>query len=297
MMLNSQWLNTFLTLVDIGHFTQTAEKLYMTQPGVSQHIKKLEAQVGTPLLIRIGKRFELTAAGETLYRYGLKRLEEENSVLSSLQEDDAHQGECRFACSGSMAMYLYPHFLERQRHAPGLTLSMEAAPNHKIINDIKENRVDIGIITHPVDTSEFEQTAIGSESLCVVAPAQYPIEENDLSALYQLGFINHPDGKHYLQQIHQANYPDEHFDFNSITLSGYVNQLGQILLPVAQGLGFTVLPEKAVRMFPNQDAIQVISLHRNVEQQLYLIVKKHRPLAKRYTFFIELINDLIKRPS
>ncbi len=41
----------------------------MTQPGVSQHIKKLEQQTGTPLLQRFGKRFELTPAGETLYRY------------------------------------------------------------------------------------------------------------------------------------------------------------------------------------------------------------------------------------
>ena len=41
-MINPLWLNTFKILVDVGHFTQTAEKLYMTQPGVSQHIKKLE---------------------------------------------------------------------------------------------------------------------------------------------------------------------------------------------------------------------------------------------------------------
>ncbi|MRY60822.1 LysR family transcriptional regulator, partial [Parabacteroides distasonis] len=41
-MINPLWLNTFKTLVEVGHFTQTAEKLYMTQPGVSQHIKKLE---------------------------------------------------------------------------------------------------------------------------------------------------------------------------------------------------------------------------------------------------------------
>ena len=37
-MLNPVWLETFITLVDTGHFTQTAEKLHMTQPGVSQHI-------------------------------------------------------------------------------------------------------------------------------------------------------------------------------------------------------------------------------------------------------------------
>ena len=53
-MLNPQWLRTFQTLVDIGHFTRTAEMLNMTQPGVSQHIRKLEQACGYNLLNREG---------------------------------------------------------------------------------------------------------------------------------------------------------------------------------------------------------------------------------------------------
>jgi DNA-binding transcriptional LysR family regulator len=45
-MLNPNWLKTFVTLIDTGHFTKTAEKLFMTQPGVSQHINKLENSCG-----------------------------------------------------------------------------------------------------------------------------------------------------------------------------------------------------------------------------------------------------------
>ncbi|EHH2535403.1 LysR family transcriptional regulator, partial [Vibrio parahaemolyticus] len=51
-MLNPIWLNTFKALVDVGHFTKTAELLHMTQPGVSQHINKLEAACGYPLIKR-----------------------------------------------------------------------------------------------------------------------------------------------------------------------------------------------------------------------------------------------------
>ena len=63
LVINSQWLRTFITLVELKHYSQTADKLCMTQPGVSQHIKKLEAQMGARLLNRIGKKFELTEAG------------------------------------------------------------------------------------------------------------------------------------------------------------------------------------------------------------------------------------------
>ena len=82
-MINQQWLHTFLTLVEVGHFTHTAEKLYMTQPGVSQQIKKLEEQVGVALLNRVGKRFELTREGETLYRFGCQRRQEDNNCSVS----------------------------------------------------------------------------------------------------------------------------------------------------------------------------------------------------------------------
>jgi DNA-binding transcriptional LysR family regulator len=66
-MLNPLWLHTFKTLIEVGHFTQTAEKLYMTQPGVSQHIKKLESACGYALIKREKKSFELTEQGQRVY--------------------------------------------------------------------------------------------------------------------------------------------------------------------------------------------------------------------------------------
>ncbi len=84
-MINQQWLHTFLSLAEVGHFTQTAEKLSMTQPGVSQQIKKLEEQVEAFLLNRIGKRFELIREGEILYQFGFKRRREEDLHARELQ--------------------------------------------------------------------------------------------------------------------------------------------------------------------------------------------------------------------
>ena len=59
-MFNPVWLNTFVTLVNTEHFTKTAEKLFMTQPGVSQHINKLENAFGYSLIRRDKKSFEIT---------------------------------------------------------------------------------------------------------------------------------------------------------------------------------------------------------------------------------------------
>ncbi|PSW20104.1 LysR family transcriptional regulator [Photobacterium sanctipauli] len=291
-MLNTQWLNTFLVLVETGHFTHTAEKLFMTQPGVSQHIKKLEAQTGTLLLKRIGKRFELTPAGESLYRYGVQRQSDDMQLLKSLVEDEPYRGECYIACSGSLAMFLYPLFLAHQKEHNELSIHLEAAPNRVVIENLKSNQTELGIVTQPVSDPNIDQEEIGVESLCLVVPSTYPSDTFSMEALYQFGFISHPDGKHYLQQIHQAN-TDDAFDFNKVTINGYINQLSQILLPVSQGLGFTVLPEKAVTSFPSPSEIKTIPLPTPVTQKLFLIKKKHRKLGKRYQFFISKIRSTL----
>ena len=98
-MLNSVWLDTFVTLCEVGHFTRAAAALNMTQPGVSQHLRKLEQQVGEPLLSRDGKSFVPTPAGESVLAIGRRRREEERQLRQALQQDDPDSGEASAACS------------------------------------------------------------------------------------------------------------------------------------------------------------------------------------------------------
>jgi DNA-binding transcriptional LysR family regulator len=294
-MINQQWLQTFLTLVEVGHFTQTAEKLHMTQPGVSQHIKKLEEQVGFLLLNRIGKRFELTREGEALYRFGCKRRQEEELLQRELQFDDPYKGECRIACSGAMAIFLYPHLLERQKTHPGLMVAVEGAPNERIIQSILQNDIDLGIITQPSPSTELEYESLGFESLCLVLPSNYASQPLSLDSLNALGFIDHPDGAHYADRLLSANLGEQFHSAEKLHKTGYVNQINQILIPVSEGLGFTVLPEKAVRHFPQQSLLYVAALKVSIQDELFLVRKKHRILPKRYDWFERKIKQLVKK--
>ncbi|MDI3326531.1 LysR family transcriptional regulator [Pontibacterium granulatum] len=275
-------------LVKTNHFTRTAEQLYMTQPGVSQHIKKLEEHLGTPLLHRFGKSFELTDAGELLYQFGVQQAEAETELQHKLAGDDPHTGECRLACSGSMAMQLYPNLLELQKRYGGLTFSVEAAPKTAIIERIKNNHSDFGIVTQPVNDPLLDSEHLGKDTLCLVVPQN---TEASWNSLQTLGFINHPDGHHYASRVLETNYPDSFRGMGQIPESGYINQLGQILLPVAKGLGFTVIPKSSLDAFPFPDQLQSASLPVSVEDEVFLITKKHRPLPKRYQLIRELLID------
>ncbi|BCR06301.1 LysR family transcriptional regulator [Desulfuromonas versatilis] len=293
-MINQQWLHTFLALVEVGHFTQTAEKLHMTQPGVSQQIKKLEEQVGVLLLNRIGKRFELTREGEILYRFGCKRRQEEAQLYRELRFDDPHKGECRIACSGAMATFLYPHFLKRQKIHPGLMVAIEGAPNERIIQSLLQNVIDLGIVTQPSPSTELVFESLGFESLCLVLPSDYASQAQNFDALKEIGFIDHPDGAHYADRLLSANFGEQFHSVGKLSKKGYINQINQILVPVAEGLGFTVLPEMAVHQFPQQALLYVVPLKIPIYDELFLARKKHRILPMRYEWFERKIKELLR---
>jgi len=296
-MINEKWLLTFMTLAETGHFTLTAEKLNMTQPGVSQHIQKLETQLKTQLLTRFGKKFELSLAGQKLYQYATNNAHLQQQLQQDLQYDDPHRGECRFACSGALAMFLYPQFIAYQALHPNLTVSLEAAPNKNIIKDLLDDKVDIGIVTQRLEPGQLQQVEIGKELLQLVLPASYKEQTVNAAMLRGLGFINHPDGFHFLNKINNANHLFEGKKAESIPIRGYINQANQILLPVAQGIGFTVLPESAVKQFQQQQLLYIVPLDNPITEPLFLTKKRYRTLAQRYTWFEKKIITLLSTPE
>ena len=291
--INNVWLNTYLKLVETGHFTKTAEALFMTQPGVSQHINKLEKQLDVVLLERVGKSFELTDAGNKIYKYGKQLASLERQAINSLHADDEFVGECKISCSGSLAMLIYKDCLARQVNNPDLRIHLNALPNQAITKQLLANEIDLGVVTQISDDPQLAYEKVGKEPLRLLIPSTLA-NNISFSELQKLGFINHPDGHHYASRLLSANFKDDFQSMNQFNETGFINQLTQILEPVALGLGFTVLPEYAVSQCAYSAKITRAQLTTPVTDTLYIVSKKHRHLPKRYQWFIEHIKGKTK---
>lgn len=293
LMLNPVWLKTFITLIDTGHFTKTAEKLFMTQPGVSQHINKLESACGHSLITRNKKSFEVTEQGRLVYQYAQQLSINEDDLLEQLAFDNAHAGQCSLACSGALALMLYPKLLELQAQYSQLVVKLKAAPNEQILNEVQIGAIDIGIVTDMPNHSLFEVQEIGQEQLCLVFPANVNIDQYGENLLNKLGLIKHPDAEHYLAlyfaQSQQANFT--HLNINDIPVTGFINQISQILAPVAKGLGFTILPKSAVDTFGAPKKLKVFSPKKPVIQSLYMVKKRNRALPARF----EIVKSVLQK--
>jgi DNA-binding transcriptional LysR family regulator len=277
-MINPTWLRSFCTLVEVGHFTRTAERLHMTQSGVSQHVRKLEEQLGTELLVRQGKQFSLSGAGEKLYAEAQDILLALSNLEQKVGGDPPFEGSVRLMSPGSVGLKLYPHLLALQSKHPQLIIDYRFAPNPDVEKAIAESTVDIGFMTSKPTLAEVSCTPVAQESLLLVTPAK--VEEPDWDTLMALGFIDHPDGSHHAGLLLGANYPEFQHS-NLFPRKGFSNQIGLILEPVSMGLGFTVLPAHAVEAFPNPQFIKAHRLAKPVRETLYLCTPRRRPLQNR----------------
>lgn len=277
-MLNPLWLNTFCTLVDIGHFTHTAEKLFMTQPGVSQHIKKLEQACGYDLLKREGKSVELIEQGRLVYNFAHQQQRDAASLVEALSFDDPYKGLCKFACSGALALSLYPELINLQKIHPELVTHIEVSPNSKILDEIQCGQIDIGIVTHQPTPNLFRSEEISKEPLCLVLPKHHQNTPITWDVLMTRGLIKHPDAEHYLSLYFDLCQDKalEKGNVNEIPITSYINQLSQILLPIAQGIGFTVLPQSAIDAFPYKQDLHIHQPTNPVLENLFLVQKRNR---------------------
>ena len=289
--LNATWLETFTTLCEVGHFTRAAGLSGMTQPGVSQHLRKLEAAVGKPLILKDGKSFSVTPAGEAVLAVGLARRAQERELLEAIQSDDPDAGEIGVGCSGSFAMWLYPHLIERMSHAPALVARVTAAPEASIVTAVVNGDLDLGIVPEAVDHPRLDAVKFGREELCLLVPATFAAQGVDLQRLDDLGFVAHPDGFSYVDDLFSLNFPEVYRGADRLKIRTSVNQIGQIPMPVAQGIGYTVLPKSGVDAFAQAQDLAIVPLPRRRYLDLWLISRRGRMEFAR----VAALSDLIKR--
>lgn len=290
-MINQVWLKTFCTLVEIGHFTKTAETLFMTQSGVSQHIKKLEKQLDCQLLVRQGKSFSLSNEGKHLHDKGLKLLRSAEDLEALIKQDDAHVGNIKVASPGSVGLKLYPHLLDIQKTHRKLSIDYSFAPNKSIENDLIDRKLDLGLITTITTNSNLLSEKIAEEPLVLVTSSE--ITSVSWRALLALGFISHPDAAHHGRLLLGQNFAEfEHIE--QFPQSGFSNQISLILEPVSRGLGFTILPLFAARAYKPQHSIVIHNLATSVSESLYLCVFRQSTLPNRVKLIRSLVVDYLR---
>src|SRR6266852_4406117 len=146
-MLNMELLRSFFWVVDSGGFTRAGERVLRTQSTVSQQIKRLQDDLGQPLLNRTGKDVTPTEAGERLLSYARRLLslaEEARDVLSR----PGNEGAIRLGVPEDFAAYRLTKLLASfSRSRPGLRLDVRVDQSICLQRDLERGELDLALFT------------------------------------------------------------------------------------------------------------------------------------------------------
>lgn len=151
-MFDSRHIRTFHEVVRTGSYTAAARALGYTQPAITQQMKALERDVGTPLFIRVGRSMRLTEAGEALARHATAILD---SMATAQQQMSAitrlRAGRVRVCAFPSAGATLVPEALARLASAhPGVRVELQEEEPPESLRRVVRGECDISLaFTYP----------------------------------------------------------------------------------------------------------------------------------------------------
>jgi DNA-binding transcriptional LysR family regulator len=165
-------LQYFLAVVDEGSFTRAADRLFVTQPGLSQQIATLEKELGGSLFSRLPRAVALTPTGRALLphaRAAVTAAERGNAAARAATGSEG--GELRIACVYSVSLGLLPGVLRRWRaENPDVTVRLyEHRHGDALATAITEGQADVGVGPVPPQW-RGRQRRLGFEEMVVLLP-------------------------------------------------------------------------------------------------------------------------------
>lgn len=285
-MFNALFFKTFITLVETGSFTQTAVKLGMTQPGVSQHIRKLEDYFNLALLARKGKRFELTEAGRQVYDYALRLFAEHDQFRSALEQQELVEGgECRFVSIEPFGALFYPFALGYLKNHARLKLNMTFVTNASALEALLTRQADLALVSDYCRHPDLLCEPYLQESLAVIVPADF--QGSCFQDLVNLGFISHQEGDEQAKKTLAVNFPGDFRGLHQLTKRSQVNQAHLALDAVARGLGFSVLPRSVWEASTWQQQTREWYMSEETPWPIYWVRRRQDQLAERYHHLLD----------
>ena len=163
----------FVTVAEERNVTRAAERLHISQPSLSAAIRQLERQLGVELLTRVGRRIEITPAGELMRERGRELLEQADTIVGEVRERDrAGAGRLTLGVSPTARFGIAQRLLaECTSQVPAVMLYTTEDTTGSLLRDVARGRLDLAIIfCAPDPPSGVELLLIDEEPAIVHLP-------------------------------------------------------------------------------------------------------------------------------
>ncbi len=292
-------LQTYLAVVEAGSFHKAAEKLHLSQPAVTLHIKQIERAVGVPLLDRTTRRMSVTNAGHRFRARAEQAMAELNSVVLELRDEAAlRRGRISIACVPTIASRLLPKALRQfEQKYSGITVKIYDVVAEQIFTHLLEGQVDFGIGPRPLDRSEFNFLPVAKDPYVAILSRRHPWATKKSIPLALLAngtdFLTLLPGSNVRETLeaamasHSLKLTPKYEVKHHYTLGGMVEA----------GLGITALPSMSFSML-SQPMLRTLPIAKpSITREVGIITLKGKKTSTSSAAFIEEFQGAVAKGS
>jgi len=171
-------LEYFVAVAEEQNFTRAADRVHISQSGISAQIRQLEKEMGAELFDRSGRTATLTVAGKAALEHARAALAAADAVGQAVGEvSDVLRGRLRLGMVvGCTVTPLFEALAAFHRAHPGVELSLTEDSSDRMADGVRTGELDAALIgTAGAPPSEVESLTVVSEPLVAVVPAGHPV--------------------------------------------------------------------------------------------------------------------------
>jgi DNA-binding transcriptional LysR family regulator len=187
--LNLDQLRALTEVVACGSFSAAARRLNLTQPAVSLQVRELEARFGVQLIERLGKQAHPTVPGQQLVEMAQRILQECDAADTAMRQyRKGWLGQVRIGTMLTVLTYRLPPILQRLRaEHPDIVLIVNNMPTLDAVTNVLENKIDLGVVTLPIENRLLRVTPILEERLVAILPTDVRDAPKEVTPEYVAG--------------------------------------------------------------------------------------------------------------
>lgn len=273
-------LRSFAAVVRYGSFTRAAENTYLSQPTISTHIRALEEELNTQLLLRDTKNLQVTPRGQELYECACRVLELQDNLLQRWRQSDQHI--IQLGASTIPSAYILPEVLPLYgKQNPGSYFVVHQSDSRQVIEGVAGGLFDVGMSGMPCQDEAIRCEPFFRDRMVLITPVSrrfLAMQSQGEDALPELlhepiilreaGSGSQKSADRFLAQMGLRE--------TELRVTARVNDQESIKNLVSGGLGVSIVSEKAVRDFVAEKRLLAFPLPPgSAERDLYLLLPRH----------------------
>lgn len=291
-------LEAFVAVVDYGSFSEAARKLYLTQPTISAHVRSLEEELHTKLILRTTKKTTITTRGYQLYDSAVRMLEIRNNLLENFTGVQKHMID--LAASTIPSSYLLPEILAAfGKTHPDIYFHSIQTDSAESINRVLDGTADLALVGQNTCDETCVYLPFCQDELVIATPiTNHYLGLQNKSVTFE-DFIKDPiiirekgSGTKKEMDLFLEQIGVTPSDLNVIAR---MNDLEGIKKSIVNGLGISILSARSAIDLQKTKQILLFPLEESAHKRtFYIVYSKNRILKPHVRQFIRFVQNFYR---